>query len=788
MNGGLSFAAREWLPWVVAGGALAILLLAWSYRRAPAGGVRLAGFLLKLVGLAALAFCLLEPQWTGQRVRPGANVLALLADNSAGMDIRDPGAERTRGEQLRAVVDPSLPGWQADLAEDFEVRRYLFDTRLQRTPAFGELDFAGRATALGTALAAVGDRTRGRPVAGILLFTDGNATDLPSGVATLGDLPPVYPVVFGSDSPASDVAVGSVSVTQAGFEDAPVTVQAGVVATGLDGRTVAVRLRDVTGRVVGEERVEVGGDGTAPSVRFQVKPDRVGVLFYRLETGLDSEWRDGVAPTNSVEATLANNSEVVVVNRGRGPYRILYVAGRPNWEYKFLNRALMSDEQLQLVGLLRIARREPKFDFRGRAGETSNPLFRGFGDQDRAEVERYDQPVLVRLNTRDAQELQSGFPRTAAELFAYHAVILDDLESSFFGPDQAALLNRFVSERGGGLMMLGGMESFQQGEYHRTPVGDLLPVYLDRAPEPTGAPVRLDLAREGWLQAWARLRDTEPAERLRIGAMPAFEVVNPVRDVKPGASVIATVTDAAGRSLPALVVQRYGRGRSAALTVGDLWRWGMRGEENRTDLDRAWRQLARWLVTETPERVELAVEPVPADPNGAVRLEVRARTPEHLPLDDASVTVAVTPVAFGSGGVVTNELRLTAEPAPGEPGLYLATYVPRMAGGFLATAHVTNAVGAEVGRAEAGWSSDLAAAEFRSLRPNRDLLAELARRTGGEVVEAGDLPALVRRLPQKAAPEMENWSRPVWHTPFLFALALACLVAEWGLRRSRGLP
>src|SRR5207253_10034091 len=107
------------------------------------------------------------------------------------------------------------------------------------------------------------------------------------------------------------------------------------------------------------------------------------------------------ASEKSEEATLANNRTVLVVDRGRGPYRILYVAGRPNWEFKFLNRAVQEDDQLQLVGLIRVARREPKFNFMGRPGETSNPLFRGFGNQAPEEVERYDRPVLIRLNTRD---------------------------------------------------------------------------------------------------------------------------------------------------------------------------------------------------------------------------------------------------------------------------------------------------------------------------------------------------------------------------------------------------
>ena len=81
------------------------------------------------------------------------------------------------------------------------------------------------------------------------------------------------------------------------------------------------------------------------------------------------------------EATLVNNERQVVVDRSGGPYRILYVCGRPNWEFKFLRRALAEDPQLELLGLVRIARREPKFSFRGRAGESTNPLFRGCLDR-----------------------------------------------------------------------------------------------------------------------------------------------------------------------------------------------------------------------------------------------------------------------------------------------------------------------------------------------------------------------------------------------------------------------
>jgi hypothetical protein len=297
------------------------------------------------------------------------------------------------------------------------------------------------------------------------------------------------------------------------------------------------------------------------------------------------------------------------------------------------------------------------------------------------------------------------------------------------------------------------------------------------------------LAREGWLQAWARLRDNEADERTRIEGMPPFEVLNRVRALKPGASVIATVRDSRGGELPALAIQRFGRGRTAALMVGDVWRWGMKDAVAQADMGRAWRQLVRWLIADVPARVQLTQEPVAADANGAVRLQVRVRDEKFQPVDDAAVMVDIEPVVFeGTGGAAATSIKLEAEPALTEPGLYQITYLPRQTGGYRAVASVKNHAGAELGRAETGWSTDLAAEEFRSLVPNHALLEDIARKTGGQIVAAAELDGFVRRLPELRAPVMETWSYPAWHTPVLFAFALACLLAEWGLRRWKGMP
>ncbi|HEV7924123.1 MAG TPA: hypothetical protein VGR14_02135, partial [Verrucomicrobiae bacterium] len=651
------FSARGWMfPVLVLLIFLAAALIWAGHRSAVERRIRIGCGLLKLTGLLTLALCLLEPVQLGQRARPGANVFALMVDESQSLRVKDAGQTESRGEALRRQLTNDTGGWQAALEESFQVRRYAFDSHLQDVHDFGGMEFNGNATALEHALHTAAERWHGQPVAGVLVFTDGNATDASPGLAALDNCPPVYPVVIGSEAGLRDIALDKVTVSQTAFEDAPVTVQAEVSARGFAGSDVSARLLEVTAgasNVVAQQSKSARDDESALNFRFQIQPDKPGLHFYEVETRVKEEI--GAVAADSREATLANNRQIVVVDRGQEPFRVLYVGGRPNWEFKFLNRAVGDDPQVHLVALIRIAKREPKFDFKGRDGESSNPLFKGFGQTD-DETARYDQPVIIRLNTADAFELRGNFPKTAEELFRYHAVIVGDLESEFFTHDQMVLLQRFVSERGGGFLMLGGAESFRQGNYAGTVIASMLPVYLDRpAAAKLPAKWKFDLKREGWLQPWTRLRSTEAEEKDRLQSMRTLDVLNPVGGVKPGASVLATVSDEDSDAFPALAVQRFGLGRTAALMIGDLWRWGMQSESAQKDLAKAWRQMVRWLVSDVPARVAVNAETGADGDPARVRLVVKVRDEEYKPLDNAAVQLTIHPLPL-SPGAPTNDL------------------------------------------------------------------------------------------------------------------------------------
>ncbi len=781
MLASLVLGEKAWLLPIGIIAAVAVALVIYSYKRTKAG-IGLAG-LVKVIGLLLLLGCLLEPLWSSTRARPGANQFVILVDNSRSLTVRDNGEPDSRGNTIAAALKEdsiSPDAWHVRLQQDFDVRRYVVGSRLTRVSDYDALEFDGTASALNTALQSIGDRYKDRPLAGILVVSDGNLTDLKEGRIETEGLPPVFPVVVGDPQGLKDLRIDSIAVRETPFEDAPVTITAAARSMTPNHGVVTAELINESSDIVGTKSQPAGGDNEDTfGFRFEVRPTKVGVAFYELQaTGEES----------SEEATYDNNEQLICINRDHRKRRILYISGRPNWEFKFLRRAVEGDDQVDLVGMIRVAKREAKFDFRGREGESSNSLYRGFKGEGDEETEEYDQPVLIRLNTKDESELRDGFPKSAEELFSFDAVIIDDLEAKFFTADQQDLLDQYVSQRGGGLLMLGGQESFRNGGYDRTPIGRMLPVYLDRPMEiAADARFKMNLTREGRLQPWMRLREDWNAEQERLQELPLFRTVNRVSTIKPGAMVLASV-GVGENEIPAIVTQSFGKGKTAAITIGDLWRWrlredkpvGVETETDQSDQAKAWRQILRWLVVDVPQRVNCDVDQAPEIAPSAVKLAVRVRDETYEAIENAVVKVSITTPK-------DETIELEAE-AGNEAGLYETVYVPRDSGAFRASVTTTGPDGTDLGLVLTGWASDPARQEFASVAPNTDLMSELAKQTGGELVPLDGLDEFVQDLSTKDVPVTEQWTWPLWHQSWVFLLAIGCLVSEWGLRRLKGLP
>lgn len=788
------FGDRSWLPFAV--GSAIILILATLVRnyRERSSALGILATILKICGVLLLAACLIEPLFRGVRPRPGANAFVILADDSQSMTVNS--GSDVRSTSLKTTLSKENP-WRVRLEQDFDVREYRFDEQLRHIDDPEELTFAGIGSRLHSSLQALHTRFQSRPMAGVLVFSDGNATD--QVIDQEFDFP-IYVVVDDDSAEMRDVRIKQMQVSETNFEMSPTSINAVVATDGLQGKNLTAQIIDVNGKRIRQQQADVDAEGNA-EFKFRFRPESTGLSFHQLQVFATDErasFEQAIEGTEtpSNELTFANNRRWLTTDRGGGPYRVLYVSGRPNWEFKFLRRALDKDDEVELRGLIRIAKKQPKFAFQDRSGVSSdrNQLFDGFEDEDEEDLETYDQTVFIRIGVDNDEELVDGFPKDADTLFGYHALILDDVESKFFNSEQMLLMRRFVNQRGGGLLMLSGLESFIEGGYEKTPMSEVLPVYLRKRRDSDVAKLlrnsdnsdfeglRWDLTREGWLQDWTRLRASEVAERKRHAELPAFKVISNVSGLKPGASLLATANAEGGGTAPLMASHRFGKGRSAAILAGDMWKWHTYAEDpQEQDLQQLWRQIVRWLVAEVPMRVRISTEESKtAGSNvGGRTIRVAVRDEQFLAQDNAEVRLEVsTP-----GG---EKIELTAEPAE-EAGEYSADYWPREDGPYRVTAMVTTVTGEDLPGKEAGWTTQRAADEFQQLTTNREVLQELAQRSGGEVIQVSDLSNFVASLPSRKVPVTENWTYPLWHQPWVLVLAMVCLCGEWGLRRWRGL-
>lgn len=785
----IAFASESW-GWTAAGlGAAALLIIFLSYRSSPLrGGAKFFALFLKAVGLVLLVLALMEPVHLDEQPKKNANDVVIVADNSSGINVPLTKQQPAPSEQLKAALTTNeaavFPEWLEKIGDTFRLQTFLFDRTLRRTDDYSDLDFSRPGSNLVAALNSVESRFQNRPHVASVLLSDGNATDTEKWEAWLEaanaaeEKTPIFPIVIGEEAPdANDLSIFRVDAQTTQFEDARITLTIDARALGVFPKPVEIFVANDKGNELGKESVAFPNETGAHKRRVRIRLGAIppGVSF--LTVGIRQKGENPIA-----EATEANNQQRVVVNPGSGPYRVLYVSGRPNWEYKFLRRSIAEDAELDMVGLIRIAKREPKFEWRGRTGESSNPLFRGFQSDIPEETQRYDEPVLVRLNTAAPEELRDGFPITEEALFPhYRTIILDDIEAEFFTLEQQELIERFVSRRGGTLIMLGGQESFQPGQWNNTPIARILPVYLERsAPSEPALEASYNLTREGWLAPWMRLRADKEEEVTRLAYMPPFFAVNQLNAIKPGASLLATVKDAQDRTLPAIVTQRYGEGKAAAVPVADFWRWGMKDSEQQGELAKTWRQLLRWSVAEVPSRVEMEKEELDAGGLPLTKLSVRVRQENFREQDDATVVLSVTDDA----GETT---QITAEPSLDEPGLFTAEHASDAGSGYLVKATVVGGDGEEIGTAETARSFNPEAREFAHLGPDRERLEAIAAATGGEVFTLDTLASLPELLEGLELPVTEVRQRPLWHAPWLFLLALAFFLGEWIIRRKQGI-
>jgi uncharacterized membrane protein len=701
---------------------------------------RLALSSLRALALLTLLLIFLQPVLILHSVIPQKSFVAVAYDTSKSMEIRDgPGAQSrldAAQDLLRAADNPLLD----ELQKKFKVRFFRFSSSADRTGAYEDPVRRGNITDLERSLSQIVGDLGAAPISGIVLVTDGadnHSANLSAAAAQLKARNiPIYPVGIGASGFPRDMEVLRVTTPKKVLKDTVIEADVTVRASGYAGRRAILTVKDGD-RALQSQEITLGGDAEVKTYKINFSSPTAGPRIYTF----------GLEAFND-EVLSQNNDQTVLVQVEDEQPKILYTEGEPRWVFAFLRRSVEEDKNLRLVTLLRQA--DGKFLRQG-----------------------VDSPAT----------LEKGFPTDKAELFAYKALILGSVEASFFTFDQLRLISDFVSQRGGGLLILGGQHSFGQGGYINTPLEDVMPVNIRFGQGITGIPDYQDLEFKARLSSYGldhpvtRLSADEGENRKRWEEAPVLNGFNPTNGPKPGATVLlqGSVPDARGQSPVVLAFQRFGRGKTVALTTASTWHWKMLLDHSDNFHDAFWKQMLRWLVSDSPDAVSLGTEKHSYSLDESAVLRAEVNDPTFVRLNNTQVTAKVK---APSGDIVSVPLTWEAD----KDGQYSAAFKPREEGIHEVTAEALQG-SKSIGIAKSNFRVADSNEEFHDAALNSDLLQRLADETGGHYYTPQDARTMAEDISyvDNGASRIEE--RELWDMPFLFLLMVGAISAEWAFRK-----
>ena len=729
----------QWPLWVLAAGLLAAALglgwVIWRRRRRVAPTIRgprtAVVWILQSLLVCLLLFLLWQPALSVATLRPQQNIVAVVIDDSRSMATRDGG--QTRRDQVLNALNGGLIN---SLQSKFQVRLYRLGDHVERIEKLDQLNASAPATHIGENLREVLADSATLPIGAVVLLSDGADNTGGIDLETVQEIKrqriPIHTVGFGQEQMSHDIELTDVQLPVRSLAKSRLQAVLTFHQHGFKGDKARLAIRE-TGKILASRDVVLKGDGAAQTeaVLFNAGDAGVKNLEFSIDPIPDEENKN-------------NNTLTRVLNVDNSKPRILYLEGEPTWDYKFLRRAVEDDKNIALFSMVRT---------------TQNKIYTQAADS-------------------SAEFLKNGFPTKVEDLFGFQGLILGSVEANYFTQMQQDLIQQFVDRRGGGLLFLGGRNGLADGAYDKPPFSDLLPVRLPNHKNTFHRePASPQLTPSGRDSLVTRIDENPEANVERWKKLPYLMNYQEAGDPKPGAVVLAQMT-VSGRTLPLLITEKYGRGRTAVFATEGDWRWQMLQPVEDMSHEIFWRQMLRWLVSDTPNRVVSSIaRPVLFD-DGRVHFRAEVRDTTYLPTSDAQVEARVV----GPDGAAQS---VELHPDPLEQGVYSVDWDAGRAGSYVA--EVTARRGdQELGRDVVTFRREDGVAENFHLEQNRDLLEKLSSQTGGRYYRPNEVSKLGDDISYSDAGITVRETRDLWDMPIVFFLAVLLCCAEWLLRRRWG--
>ena len=696
----------------------------------------------------------------------GRGRLALLMDTSASMSLGDE-YEKSKLQRLRALTGASLPEsrfelvlssisdnerlWLRNLTSRYQVELYelrdhliapemtaesqKLPTEVEETEVNNLIDqlramrAEGSATDFHQSLQEFEKLHSKSPAVAAVLVTDGNSTVGQGGLLSEavpeqgGRKIPLFVVGVGSERSQVNVSIQDVRHDAVAFAGSELLIDISFASDHADGKRLRAQIRTVPEQVVLDSKsVRLGGDSDITPLTLTVP---------ELEPG----WNEFEVEIDALpgESAQQDNRKRIRAWGHDAQLRVLLVERIPRWEFHHLKKRLERDPNFELQTILL--------------------------DSD-LEFQSEDKTALDRV------------PVTLAELREFDAVVLGDVDLQSVDPRFASLLPDFVSQDGGGLMLISGRK-YCPVTYLGSALNPLVPVrQIELAAQPESRRRKpVFVAAEGRGHPLLTMQRNEPAWLQDDGVPEVAQPFEKVRVRRGARTLLEVPSQHASGNDPLVVSMRFGAGQVLLHLTDELWLW--RSAQDGKLARRYWSQAVRYLTKQRILRErppgELLIEQTRLTVGETAELRLHRNAPDQgaVPLpsvvvesDEVSMTIEMQPLELGV---------LQAQVSDLKPGTYRA----RLAG----SVSLEESRGVE-------WTVVDRDRERTYAPLNRDDLQLAASNSGGAYYELWELDKLLNDLPAMGSGrETQVHAVPLWNRVELICLLVVCLAIDWILTR-----
>lgn len=636
-----------------------------------------------------------------------------------------------------AVASVVLDGKAAEAASGkVEFVQYGFDTDLRELVSGKdkrEPDHTRSDTDLATPLLRIAERHAQDSVAAVVICSDGRHTSGPAPedaarvLAARGIV--VHTLGVGSPDAPPDICVAKLDGAFSVFMEETIRLTAHIKVSGMKGKSCTLALTRGD-KPIQQRELKLGDDGWLHE-NFEFPADKAGPNVFTAS----------IKPLPG-EVMTDNNSAEAIVDVAGDRLKVLLVDELPRWETRYVASLLRRERKMTL-----------------------------------------DERWLLSGENLGARP--KALPEDEKALEEFEVVVLGDVPSERLSDADQKRLVKYVSDRGGFLVMIAGPKSMPQS-YLAGPIADLLPV-RQQSGDATAAPftsaeaserIRVKLDPAGASHEIVRiLRDPALNEQL-WPALPELHWVARPAFAKPGATPLLVTDDA--RKDVVVATQNFGAGRVLYVGTDGTWNWRYKVADRVHAF--FWSQAVRWGTSNRligGPRLKAGCDRRQVRPGDRIEVLARPRDSEGKPTADATL------VAELSAGDQPQRVALQFVPESG--GLFRGYLQNLPAGVHNITVKVESPGFEGIQQELQVIAREAAGQEGIELARDAARLSALAKVGGGSYYDIQEAPTLFAQLAGQGRERTTESSYEVWASYPALILVVLILGIEWILRKRMGL-